>query len=264
MFDRVLRAVAVAWGVELHDELVLTSGCGTPSRKATLNMSTAQRPAEPHDLAELPGLHGASVVRLGLRTVRGVMYAPLVGALRLGGEATRRDIRRQLQPRLDLPLPEEVSYAELLGVVRHKPFRSILYHRLRTAGLTTKVVSVCLAAMYRGEPAMTIACDDIGPGLMLMHGFATIITARRLGVDCQVSQQVTVGYDDRGDCPILGDRVRIGANAVVLGPITIGDDAVIGAGAVVVKDVPAGVVVGGVPAKILTGATDRFSARARN
>jgi serine O-acetyltransferase len=53
--------------------------------------------------------------------------------------------------------------------------------------------NVCLAATYRGEPAMTIACDDIGPGLMLMHGFATIITARRIGVDCQVSQQVTVG-----------------------------------------------------------------------
>jgi len=96
---------------------------------------------------------------------------------------------------------------------------------------------------------------------MMMHGFATIIVAQRIGADCQVSQQVTIGYDDRGAPPILGDRVRIGANAVVIGPVTVGDDAVVGAGAVVVRDVPPGAVVGGVPAKVLPNATDRFSAR---
>jgi serine acetyltransferase len=51
--------------------------------------------------------------------------------------------------------------------------------------------------------------------------------------------------------PKVGNRVVIGANAVVLGNITIGDDAKIGAGAVVVKDVPAGATVVGVPAKIV-------------
>ena len=96
---------------------------------------------------------------------------------------------------------------------------------------------------------------------MVMHGFATIITAQKLGTDCQISQQVTIGYDDRGGPPVLGDRVRVGANSVVLGPITIGDDAVIGAGAVVVRDVPAGAVVGGVPARILEGAKNRFAAQ---
>ena len=117
-----------------------------------------------------------------------------------------------------------------------------------------------LRVVYKGEPAMYIACPDVGPGLMAMHGFATIITARKIGTDCQVSQQVTIGYDDRGSPPVLGDRVRVGANAVVIGPITVGDDAVVGAGAVVVRDVPAGAVVGGVPARVLVGAKDRFSA----
>ena len=51
--------------------------------------------------------------------------------------------------------------------------------------------------------------------------------------------------------PRFGDRVDIGANAVIIGPITVGDDAAIGAGAVVVKDVPAGHIAVGNPARIL-------------
>jgi serine acetyltransferase len=195
-----------------------------------------------------------------LRLSKAVAYLPLRLALPLGGVATERDIRRQLQPRLDLPLPASYTSSELTEVLAHRPFRSVFYYRLRRSGLTHRLVATVLALFYKGEPALFINCGDIGPGLMLLHGFATVITARRIGVDCQVSQQVTIGYDDRGAPPILGDRVRVGANAVVLGPITVGDDAVVGAGAVVVRDVPPGAVVGGVPAKPLPGATDRFSA----
>ena len=195
-----------------------------------------------------------------LRSARSLAYLPLRLVLPLGGAATERDIRRQLQPRLDLPLPDSYTPSELTAVLAHRPFRSIFYHRLRSTGPAKRLLAAVLAVLYRGEPALFINCEDIGPGLMLMHGFATIITAQKLGSDCQVSQQVTIGYDDRGAPPTLGDRVRVGANAVILGPITIGDDAVVGAGAVVVHNVPAGAVVGGVPAKVLPGAADRFSA----
>jgi hypothetical protein len=156
-------------------------------------------------------------VRRLLLAGRFVVYLPLRLALPLGGAATGRDIRRQLQPRLDLPLPASYTSAELVGVLAHRPFRSIFYKRLRGSGLTHRLLAGALSLFYKGEPALFISCDDIGPGLMLMHGFATIITAQKIGADCQVSQQVTIGYDDRGSPPILGDRVRIGANAVVLG-----------------------------------------------
>jgi serine acetyltransferase len=198
-----------------------------------------------------------------LQAGRFVAYLPLRLALPLGGAATSRDIRRQLQPRLDLPLPDSYTSAQLVGVLAHRPFRSIFYHRLRSSGSAHKVVANALAVVYKGEPALFITCGNIGPGLMLMHGFATIITARKIGMDCQISQQVTIGYDDRGAPPVIGDRVRIGANSVVLGPIALGDDAVIGAGAVVVRDVPAGAVVGGVPARVLYGAADRFRSTKR-
>ncbi len=197
------------------------------------------------------------------RLVLSLAYLPLRAALALGGDATARDVRRQLQPRLDLPLPASVSAGELVTVLAHRPFRSILYHRLRVGGTAGRVLAALLARLYPGEPALFITCEEIGPGFMMMHGFATIVTARRIGADCQVAQQVTIGYDDRGAPPVLGDRVRVGAGAVVIGPIEVGDDAVIGAGAVVVKDVPPGKVVGGVPARVIEGAADRFGAGRR-
>ena len=59
---------------------------------------------------------------------------------------------------------------------------------------------------------------------------------------------VTIGNIRRGPgdttaCPVIGDGVEFGAGAVVVGPITVGDKALIGANAVVSKDVPAGAVV---------------------
>jgi serine O-acetyltransferase len=90
---------------------------------------------------------------------------------------------------------------------------------------------------------------DIGPGLYIGHFGPVIVSpATRIGANCNLAQGVTLGYGGRGDRaghPVLGDRVYIAANAVVVGPIEIGHDAVVGAGAVVTKSVPPrGVVVG--------------------
>ncbi len=65
-----------------------------------------------------------------------------------------------------------------------------------------------------------------------------------------VEHQVTIGAD-RGMSPVLGDNIFIGAGAKILGPVTIGDGARVGANAVVVKDVPAWSTVVGVPAKVV-------------
>ena len=59
-------------------------------------------------------------------------------------------------------------------------------------------------------------------------------------------------FQDQGGAPIhIGKRVWIGANATVIPGVTIGDDAVVAAGAVVNKDVPPRAIVGGVPAKFI-------------
>jgi serine O-acetyltransferase len=57
-----------------------------------------------------------------------------------------------------------------------------------------------------------------------------------------VNQNVTVGWKGAG-CPTIGNNVRIGTGAVVLGPIMIGDNVNIGANAIVMKDVPSNTTV---------------------
>ena len=55
---------------------------------------------------------------------------------------------------------------------------------------------------------------------------------------------------------VLGKRVWIGSNSTILQGVTIGDNAVIGAGSVVTKDIPAGCIAAGVPARIIRNSLD--------
>ena len=98
---------------------------------------------------------------------------------------------------------------------------------------------------------MFIEAYQIGGGLFIQHGFSTIIAAESIGENCWINQQVTIGYNGKERPPIIGNNVMITCGAKVLGPIIIGDNAIIGANAVVISDVESGAVMGGVPAKKL-------------
>jgi serine O-acetyltransferase len=96
----------------------------------------------------------------------------------------------------------------------------------------------------------------VGPGLYIGH-FGGIVVHHdvRIGANCNLSQEVTIGLASRGDrfgCPTIGNNVYIGPGAKIFGRITIGDRAAIGANAVVTKDVADGAVMVGVPAKIVS------------
>ena len=99
----------------------------------------------------------------------------------------------------------------------------------------------------------------IGARLRLFHAQALVVHENTvIGEDCTLRQSTTIGNKilpdgTSGACPVLGDGVDIGANSVILGAITVGDGAVIGAGSVVVKDVAAGAVVAGNPARDIRG-----------
>jgi serine O-acetyltransferase len=100
--------------------------------------------------------------------------------------------------------------------------------------------------------AYEIPRNVFGPGLSVAHfGTVTVNPAARVGRNCRL-HSCTIG-EVAGKSPVIGDDVHIGPGARVLGDVTVGERAVIAANAVVVKDVPPGVTVGGVPARILTG-----------
>ena len=94
----------------------------------------------------------------------------------------------------------------------------------------------------------------IGKRFVIEHfGCIIIHPETRIGDDCRIRQGVTIGNRSANEplaVPVLGNGVDVGAGAKILGPITIGDGAVIGANAVVIRDVPAVALALGVPAKI--------------
>lgn len=97
---------------------------------------------------------------------------------------------------------------------------------------------------------------DIGPGLYLPHPVGIVINRRcRMGANCNIAQHVTLGLksrEPREGCPTLGDRVYVGPGAVIIGAITVGSDAAVGANAVITKDVPDKAVVAGVPGRVIS------------
>ena len=111
------------------------------------------------------------------------------------------------------------------------------------------------------------ACDlpygaDIGRNASFPHnGLGVVIHAGvRIGDDCRIYQNVTIGGygrvfqsgTDGPSVPSIGDRVIIYAGAVVVGPIHIGDGAIIAANSLVLRSVKPNTIVGGVPAQTLS------------
>ncbi|MGB5163372.1 MAG: serine O-acetyltransferase [Thermoanaerobaculia bacterium] len=92
----------------------------------------------------------------------------------------------------------------------------------------------------------------IGGGCYIAHGLGLVVGGTTvIGEDCTLLQGVTLGEARFSEdaCPRIGNRVTIGVNAVVLGGVSVGDDAFVGAGAVVLEDVPAASLAVGTPAR---------------
>jgi serine O-acetyltransferase len=145
-------------------------------------------------------------------------------------------------------------------------FRAVAFHRFGVwrMRLRPKILRAPFSVLYRMlyrkarnhygiELPYTV---ELGRRVVIEHAGAIVIHgASRIGDDCILRQGVTLGMrsvERPTEAPELGARVDVGAGAKILGAVRIGDRARIGANAVVLQDVPAGASAVGVPARILT------------
>jgi serine O-acetyltransferase len=124
--------------------------------------------------------------------------------------------------------------------------------------LLRKVFSLLYKLLEKVMQILTgieLPCEvPLGKGVRIDHFGGIIISGdASIGDHVVIRQGVTIGLKNTGQrgAPQIGNRVDIGAGAKLLGAIHIGDDAVIGANAVVLKDVPAGALAVGIPARII-------------
>ena len=143
---------------------------------------------------------------------------------------------------------------QVLGwlLVNRKEYRNLLLHRLKRDCAPIKGLLFYGAARLLWPPldSLFLWTEEIGGGFYIQHGFSTVVTAERIGENCWVNQQVTIGYNQT-ERPTLEDNVRVYCGAKVIGGVTMKNNSIAGANAVVVSDVPENAVVGGIPARVI-------------
>ena len=124
-------------------------------------------------------------------------------------------------------------------------YRTLFYHRIGP------VVSFFISWYRPGDNYFRIRSGmPIGEGMWIAHPYSTILNAESIGKNFRCIHCTTLGAGKNG-IPTLGDYVSLGANVVIVGGVKIGNNVTIGAGSVVVKDIPDNSVAVGNPAKVI-------------
>lgn len=165
-------------------------------------------------------------------------------------EALRRDVRTVLErdPAARSPLEVLLCYPGVHALALHR-----LAHRVWNRGWTTLARFISHVARFLTGIEIHPAAR-LGPGLFIDHGLGVVIgETAEVGENVTILQGVTLGGTSlkrEKRHPTLGDNVVVGAGAKIIGALKIGDGSRIGAGSVVVREVPPNSVVVGVPGRV--------------
>lgn len=149
--------------------------------------------------------------------------------------------------------------------INHAGFRTLLVYRFGRWRMQVqpKILRMPLSFLYRQmekhvrfkygiELPYTV---QLGRGVTFEHQHGIVIHGNTvIGDGCIIRQGVTIGnrhIEKPLEAPIIGTNVNIGAGAKILGKVNIGDNVVIGANAVVIKDIPDNAIAVGIPARVI-------------
>ncbi len=254
--------------------LWLANGLWYAGRLVSLSRELLGRPASHREHEALDIWIGASDRRRSRRGPKSTM----VRTLKRDSEQSQAEIPEHPTPSHSAPRPlgdRNMNPRDigLLGLIAEDyrthdhnllvpGFLAIAVHRFGNARLDVKPkllrapLSLAYSMLYTAVN-WTWGIDlpyvvRLGRRVRIWHHGGMVLGARSIGDDVHIRQNTTFGVRNRQNLdsiPIIGNRVDIGAGACVVGAITVGDDCVIGPNSVVLRHVPAGSVVMGVPAR---------------
>lgn len=168
------------------------------------------------------------------------LYIPHLCFFRWGGvESDVEKIKKQIT----ISVSNRLAFLYLLHNNRY--YRTLFYYRIGP------VWSLLIGWWRPGDRYFQISnSTKIGKGMTIFHPYSTVINAERIGDNFCCLHCTTIGAKRNGR-PIIGNDVVLGASVTIIGGITIGNNVNIGAGSIVVKDIPDNCVIGGNPAKVI-------------